>query len=60
MGKAIDTLLRHDATLLDELGFAPLDEVGTQPLFRFVAAAYERLGVATNLPFDQWARFLPQ
>src|SRR2546421_5196436 len=62
VGKVIDTLLRHDAILVDELGFAPLDEVGTQLLFRFVAAAYERrsLGVASHWLFDQWGRFLPQ
>lgn len=62
VGRVIDALLRHDAILVDELGFAPLDEVGTQLLFRFVAAAYERrsLGVASHWPFDQWGRFLPQ
>ena len=62
VGKVIDTLLRHEAILVDELGFAPLDAVGTQLLFRFVAAAYERrsLGVASHWPFDQWGRFLPQ
>jgi DNA replication protein DnaC len=62
VGKVIDGLLRHDAILVDEVGFAPLDDVGTQLLFRFVAAAYERrsLGVASHWPFDQWGRFLPQ
>ena len=62
VGKVIDGLLRHDAILVDELGFAPLDDIGTQLLFRFVAAAYERrsLGVASHWPFDQWGRFLPQ
>jgi DNA replication protein DnaC len=62
VGKVIETLLRHEAILVDELGFAPLDEVGTQLLFRFMAAAYERrsLGVASHWPFDQWGRFLPQ
>ena len=62
VGKVIDGLLRHDAILVDELGFAPLDDVGTQLLFRFVAAAYERrsLGVASHWPFDQWGHFLPQ
>lgn len=62
VGKVIDGLLRHDAILVDELGFAPLDDVGTQLLFRFVAAAYERrsLAVASHWPFDQWGRFLPQ
>ena len=62
VGRVIESLLRHDALLLDELGFAPLDEIGTQLLFRFVAAAYERrsLGLASHWPFDQWGRFLPQ
>jgi DNA replication protein DnaC len=62
VGKIIESLLRHDALLLDELGFAPLDDIGTQLFFRFVAAAYERrsLGMASHWPFDQWGRFLPQ
>ena len=62
VGRVIEGLLRHDAILLDELGFAPLDDVGTQLFFRFVAAAYERrsLGMASHWPFDQWGRFLPQ
>jgi len=62
VGKVIEGLLRHDAILLDELGFAPLDDVGTQLVFRFVAAAYERrsLGLASHWPFEQWGRFLPQ
>ena len=51
VGKVIDTLLRHDLVLVDELGFAPLDDTGAQLLFRFVAAAYERrsLGIASPL-----------
>src|SRR5699024_6430854 len=50
VGKVIDTLLRNDLTLIDELGFAPLDDTGAQLLFRFVAAAYERrsLGIASH------------
>jgi hypothetical protein len=36
--------------ICDELGFAPLDANGSQLLFRFVAAAYERrsLGLASR------------
>jgi DNA replication protein DnaC len=62
VGRILEGLLRHDLVIVDELGFAPLDDVGTQLLFRFVAAAYERrsLGVASHWPFDQWGRFLPQ
>jgi len=39
----------------------PLDPAGTQVLFRFVAAAYERrsLGIASHWPFEQWGRFTP-
>ena len=61
VGKVIDQLLRADLVLIDELGFAPLDEVGTQLLFRFVAAAYERrsVGIASHGPFEDWGRFLP-
>jgi DNA replication protein DnaC len=62
VGKTIDTLLRNDVILVDEVGFAPLDATGTQLLFRFVAAAYERraLGVASHWAFNDWGRFLPE
>ncbi len=62
VGKLIDGLLRVDLLIVDELGFAPLDLTGTQLLFRFIAAAYERrsLGIASHWPFDQWGRFLPE
>jgi len=42
VGRVVEGLLRHDLVIIDELGFAALDDVGTQLLFRFVAAAYER------------------
>lgn len=62
VAKIIDSLLRADLVIIDELGFAPLDLSGTQLLFRFVAAAYERrsLGIASHWPFDAWGRFLPE
>ncbi|HEX3205992.1 MAG TPA: IS21-like element helper ATPase IstB [Propionibacteriaceae bacterium] len=62
VGKIIDTLLRHELIIVDELGFAPLDDTGAQLLFRFVAAAYERrsLGLASHWPFESWGRFLPE
>jgi DNA replication protein DnaC len=55
-------LLRADLVIVDDLGFAPLDDTGAQLLFRFVAAAYERrsLGVASHWPFESWGRFLPE
>lgn len=62
VGRVIDTLLRNDVVLVDELGFAPLDDTGAQLLFRFVAAAYERrsLGIGSHWPFEAWGRFLPE
>jgi DNA replication protein DnaC len=62
VGKILDTLLRNDLIIVDEVGFAPLDDTGTQLLFRFVAAAYERkaLGIASHWPFESWGRFLPE
>ena len=62
VGRVIDTLLRNDLIIVDELGFAPLDDTGSQLLFRFVAAAYERraLAVGSHHPFENWGRFLPE
>lgn len=62
VGKTIDTLLRNAYVIVDELGFAPLDATGSQLLFRFIAAAYERrsLGLASHHPFENWGRFLPE
>ena len=62
VGRHIETLLRNDLILIDEVGFAPLDDTGSQMLFRLVAAAYERrsLGIASHWPFEQWGRFLPE
>jgi len=42
VGRVIESLLRADLVVVDELGFAPLDAMGSQLLFRFVAAANER------------------
>jgi len=62
VGKIIDTLLRNDLIIIDEVGFAPLDDTGAQLLFRVIAAAYERraLGIASHWPFESWGRFLPE
>jgi len=62
VGKVIENLLRNDLILIDEVGFAPLDDTGAQLLFRIVSAAYERraLGVASHWPFEQRGRFLPE
>jgi DNA replication protein DnaC len=62
VGRIIDTLLRSDLIIIDEIGFAPLDDNAAQLLFRLAAAACERraLGIASHWPFEQWGRFLPE
>lgn len=62
VGRVIEGLLRHELIIIDELGFAPLDDTGAQLLFRFVAAAYERrsLGIGSHWPFESWGKFLPE
>ena len=62
VARLIEQVARADLILIDEVGFAPLDHVGSQLLFRLVAQAYERrsLGIASHWPFEQWGRFLPE
>jgi DNA replication protein DnaC len=62
VGRVIDGILKADLVLVDEIGFAPLDDTGAQLLFRLVAAAYERrsLGIGSHWPFEDWGRFLPE
>ena len=61
VGKVVESVLRADVVIVDEVGFHPLDDTGAQLLFRFVAAAYERkaVAVASHWPFEEWGRFLP-
>lgn len=61
VGAFIDRILRADLIVIDELGFAPLDPVGANHMFRLVAAAYETrsLVITANLPFEEWGKFLP-
>ena len=62
VGRVIEQILKADLILIDEIGFAPLDDTGTQLFFRIVAAAYERrsLGIGSHWPFEEWGRFLPE
>lgn len=62
VGRVIENILKADVILIDEIGFAPLDDNGAQLLFRLVAAAYERrsLGIGSHWPFEEWGRFLPE
>ena len=62
VGRVIETILKADLIIIDEIGFAPLDDNGAQLFFRLVAAAYERrsLGIGSHWPFEEWGRFLPE
>jgi DNA replication protein DnaC len=62
VGRVIETILRADLIIVDELGFAPLEDTGAQLLFRLVSGAYEHraLAIASHWPFEQWGRFLPE
>lgn len=52
VGKIIDTTLRQNLIIVDEMGFAPLDNTGTQLLFRLVARAYDRRYLAIASPWS--------
>ncbi len=62
VGRVIEQILKADLILVDEIGFAPMDDTGAQLFFRIVAAAYERrsLGIGSHWPFEDWGRFLPE
>ncbi len=59
--KVVESTLRPDAVIVDQVGFAPLDDTGPQLLSRFVAAANQRRAVATagHWAFEERGRFLP-
>jgi DNA replication protein DnaC len=61
VGRVIDSILRAELVVVDELGFSPLDPIAANHLFRLVAAAYETrsLILTSNWPFEQWTNFLP-
>jgi DNA replication protein DnaC len=62
VGRVIEQILRADLILIDEIGFAPMDDTGAQLFFRLVAGAYETkaLGIGSHWPFEDWGRFLPE
>lgn len=54
----ITTTLKLDLVVLDELGFIPFSQNGSQALFTFCSELYERLAliVTTNLKFADWVQ----
>lgn len=58
LDKLLNTALRHQLIVLDELGFIPLTPTGAQLIFQFCSTLYERVAliVTTNLRFADWVQ----
>ena len=56
VGRVMEIILRAALVIIDEVGFALLDDSGAQLPFRFVAGADERraLGIGSHWSFGQW------
>jgi len=54
----IAATLKLDLVVLDELGFIPFSQNGSQALFTFCSELYERLAliITTNLKFSDWVQ----
>lgn len=50
------SLSRCDLVIVDELGYLPFSQAGSEHLFAFFSRCYEKASVlvTTNLPFSQW------
>ncbi len=61
IGRTIEQVCRNDLIIIDEIGFAPLEHILSQLLFRLISAAYEKrsVAIASHTPFEDWGRFLP-
>lgn len=58
LSRLLNTALRHQVIVLDELGFIPLTPTGAQLIFQFCSTLYERVAliVTTNLRFADWVQ----
>jgi DNA replication protein DnaC len=56
--RLLATTLKHHLVVVDELGFIPFDASGSQLMFQFCSALYERVAVivTTNLRFADWVQ----
>ena len=58
LAKVMETLVKPQLLIIDELGFVPFSENGARLLFDVFASRYEKgsIGVSTNLTFDKWVQ----
>lgn len=61
LGRALARWARYDLIAIDEVGYVPLAEVGSEFLFQVIAERAEKAAVivTTNLPFSEWTQVIP-
>ena len=57
--KRINSILKFDLLILDELGYLPMDKRGMYNIFQLINAMYEyrSLMITTNKDFTKWGEF---
>jgi predicted ATPase len=55
-GRIVETLLRHDLIVIDELAYLPFSQAGAQLLFHLISKLYKNTSViiTTNLALADW------